>query len=170
MTMTRIRRPLLLLVLLLGGFAAPSAFAQSTAQTTFDVRITILSACTIGLPPATSMDFGLQSSSATNVDSTSTISVICTPGTPYNVGLNAGQNAGGGGITSRAMINGTNLVGYQLYSNPGRTTVWGNTIGTNTVAGVGNGFIQPLTVYGRVPSANSPTGLYLDLVTATITY
>lgn len=93
MIRTRLRTPLLLLLLLLGGLAAPSAFAQQTAQTTFEVRITILSACTIGLPPATAMDFGIQPSSATNIDSTSLLSVICTPGTPYNVGLNAGQNA-----------------------------------------------------------------------------
>lgn len=68
------------------------------------------------------------------------------------------------------MINGANLVPYQLYTNPARTTVWGNTIGTNTVTGTGNGLIQPLTVYGRVPSASAPAGPYLDVITATITY
>jgi spore coat protein U-like protein len=58
-----------------------------------------------------------------------------------------------------------------LYSNAGRTTVWGNTVGTDTVAGTGTGATQSLTVYGRVPVQSTPgAGTYTDTVITTVTY
>ncbi len=69
------------------------------------------------------------------------------------------------------MINGTNTVGYQLYQNAGRTTVWGNTPGTDTVPGTGSGASQTLTVYGRVPPQTTPpAATYNDSVTVTVNY
>ncbi|OYR19401.1 spore Coat Protein U domain protein [Brucella thiophenivorans] len=60
---------------------------------------------------------------------------------------------------------------YSLYRNAARDTVWGDTTGTNTLAGTGTGAAQQLTVYGRVPPQNTPApGTYTDTVTATITY
>jgi hypothetical protein len=47
------------------------------------------------------------------------------------------------------MTNGASTINYSLYSDSGRTAVWGNTIGTNTVAATGNGASQSYTVYGR---------------------
>jgi spore coat protein U-like protein len=62
-------------------------------------------------------------------------------------------------------------VGYQLYSNAARTAVWGTTIGTDTVAGTGNGNAQALTVYGRVPPQTTPpAAVYNDTVNVTVTY
>lgn len=91
-------------------------------------------------------------------------------GTPYNVTLNAGQNSGAGGVADRNMTNGTALLPYQLYRDPGRSEVWGNTVPTDTVTGTGTGAVQTIPVYGRVPSANVPAGSYLDVVTATVVY
>lgn len=157
------------LAMLAAGCAVLPAAAQS-ASTTFEVRITITSVCTIDTPDATDIDFGSNASSATNIDAAGQLNVVCTPGTPYDIGLDAGQNAGGGGISARAMSNGAELVPYQLYSDAGRSAIWGDTIDTDTVAGVGTGAVQPVPVYGRVPGANVPAGDYLDVVTATITY
>src|SRR5690606_41443802 len=92
------------------------------------------------------------------------------PGTSSPVSLEEGSNAGGGGIAARNMAGGVNLVAYQLYSDAGLTQVWGETIGTDTVAGTGTGAVQALSVYGEVPSANSPAGTYTDTITATITF
>jgi spore coat protein U-like protein len=62
-------------------------------------------------------------------------------------------------------------VTYSLYSDSGRATVWGNTVGTNTVAGTGNGASQSYTVYGRAPAQTTPAaGTYTDTVTVTVTY
>jgi spore coat protein U-like protein len=49
--------------------------------------------------------------------------------------------------------------------------VWGTTIGTDTVAGNGNGTSQTLTVYGRVPPQTTPpAAVYNDTVNVTVTY
>lgn len=69
------------------------------------------------------------------------------------------------------MTNGANTVTYSLYTNSSRTTVWGNTVGTDTVSGTGTGSNQNLTVFGRVPvqSAVSPA-TYTDTIVVTVTY
>ncbi|WP_425493528.1 Csu type fimbrial protein [Marilutibacter chinensis] len=167
--MTMSRHLSTILVLAAAALLAHPAMAQ-TATTTFQVRITIQSSCTIDTPAPTDVDFGTQPSSATNVDAIGQLNVNCTPGTGYTIALDDGQNSGGGGVGARAMANGADLVPYQLYSDAARTTVWGETTGTDTVAGTGTGAVQPYSVYGRVPSANFPAASYLDVVTATITF
>jgi len=162
-------RPLAVLGLLVASCAALPAAAQS-ASTTFQVRIAISSVCAFSTPGATDVDFGLQPSTATNIDMTGTLTVVCTPGTAYNIALDAGQNAGAGGVNARNMSNGAALVPYQLYRDSGHSLVWGNTVNTDTVPGTGNGTTQNLIVYGRVPTANRPAGSYLDVVTATVVY
>jgi len=149
------------------GFAASSVQA-ATVTATMPVKITIQNACNISTTAPTTLDFATQGPLVANVDQTATITVTCTTGANYNVGLDGG---GGGNINARRMINGTNTVGYQLYSNSGRTTVWGTTIGTDTVAGSGNGTTQTLTVYGRVPAQTTPAAaVYNDTVNVTVTY
>ena len=71
----------------------------------------------------------------------------------------------------RKMTSGGNTVNYSLYSDSGRTTVWGNTVGTNTVAATGNGAAQSYTVYGRVTAQTTPApATYTDTITVTVTY
>ncbi|MGY0611668.1 MULTISPECIES: Csu type fimbrial protein [unclassified Luteimonas] len=148
---------------------ASNAHAQS-ASTTFDVTITITSTCSIDTPAATDVAFGTQPSTATAIEATGQLNVNCTPGTDYDIALDAGLNDGGAGIGARAMSSGADLVPYQLYQDPARTAVWGETIGTDTLAGTGTGAVQPIQVYGLTPSANFPAASYIDTVTATITY
>jgi spore coat protein U-like protein len=63
------------------------------------------------------------------------------------------------------------LLGYSLYQNLGHSTNWGNTIGTDTETGTGNGALQPLTVYGQLPAGQIVAlGNYTDTITATVTY
>jgi spore coat protein U-like protein len=58
-----------------------------------------------------------------------------------------------------------------MYSDASRTVNWGNTSGTDTVAGTGNGSAQVLTIYGRVPAQTTPApATYNDTVTVTINY
>jgi spore coat protein U-like protein len=71
------------------------------------------------------------------------------------------------------MVNGAGagVFGYALFSDNGRTKNWGQTIGTDTVTGTGNGAQQTLTVYGQIPAGTIPAPAnYSDTVTATITY
>jgi spore coat protein U-like protein len=142
--------------------------AFATVQTTtFAVTATVQGSCTIS---ATALSFGAYIGTA--LPGTSTVSVNCTGGTTYNVGLNAGTSTGAT-VTTRKMA-GQYLHGalaYSLFSNSGLTTNWGNTVGTDTVAGNGTGAAQTLTVYGNIPAGTAPAADgYSDTITATITY
>jgi spore coat protein U-like protein len=146
--------------------AAPSFAVTSTA--TFTVQVTIVATCTIN--SASTLNFGSQGVFTANVDQSSTIQVQCTNTTPYNIGLDAGVGSGAT-VAVRKMTSGGATVNYTLYSDSGHTTVWGTTIGTNTVAATGNGAAQSYTVYGRIPAQTTPApGTYADTVTVTVTY
>jgi spore coat protein U-like protein len=151
-------------------FLIPWAGASQAASTTstFTVQVAITATCTIN--SASTLDFGTQGVLAANVDQSSTIQVTCTNTTPYNIGLNAGTGSGAT-VAVRKMTSGGATVNYTLYSDTGRTTVWGNTISTDTVAGTGNGTGQNYTVYGRIPAQTTPApGNYTDTITVTVTY
>jgi spore coat protein U-like protein len=152
-------------VAMLAMVSAP-AFATTTTAT-FTVSASVQGSCTIS---ATALSFGAYTGTA--LPGTSTVSVNCTGGTTYNVGLNPGI-ATGATVTTRKMtgqyLHGT--LAYSLFSNSGMTTNWGNTVGTDTLAGTGTGAAQTLTVYGNIPTATAPAADgYSDTITATITY
>lgn len=143
-----------------------SAFAQ-TATNTFQSRIVITAECKV--QSTQTLDFLSYGVLDANVDASANIGVQCTNTTPYNIGLDGGSN--GGNTTTRLMLNGGATVGYQMYSNAGRTTNWGDTVGTDTVAATGNGAVQTHTIYGRVAPQTTPApGTYVDTVTVTVTY
>ena len=158
---------------LIGGSIAATAVAiasmpasASTATTTFNVTATVQATCLIS---ASNLGFGTYSGSA--IATTTTLSVTCTNSTTYNVGLNAGT-ATGATVTTRAMTGpGAATLSYALYQDSGHSTNWGNTVGTDTKSGTGNGSAQTLTVYGNLTGAQYPApGSYSDTITATITY
>jgi spore coat protein U-like protein len=130
--------------------------------------MTVTSSCVIN--SASTLDFGSTGVLTANVDNTSTIAVQCTNTTPDNIGLDAGLGTGAT-VAVRKLTNGANTINYSLYTTAARTTVWGNTVGTNTVAGTGSGASQNYTVYGRVPAQTTPTpAAYTDTITVTVTY
>ena len=148
--------------------ASGASLYAATATTTMTVQMTITATCLVN--SASALNFGTQGVLATNVDQTSTVQVTCTNTTPYNIGLNAGTGAGAT-VATRKMTSGANTVNYTLYRNSTRTTLWGNTVGTDTVAATGNGAAQSYTVYGRVPPQAAPApGTYTDTITVTVTY
>jgi spore coat protein U-like protein len=149
---------------------APPGSCDTTITNSFPftATATVQNKCTVG---AVTLDFGTPTGVLTSaVPGTSTITVQCATGTAYNVGLNGGLNSGAN-INARKMVLGGNSVAYQLYRDSGRTQVWGNTVGTDTVAGTGNGSAQNLTVYGNVPAQTTPpAGTYQDTVVVSVTY
>jgi spore coat protein U-like protein len=152
------------------AFLAPVNIVQAaTATTTFAVTATVLKFCTV---VATPMAFGNYTSS-TDAVSTSTITVTCTNGTPYDIGLNAGT-ASGATVTTRQM-SGTTVtaarLNYFLYSDSARTVNWGNTVGTDTIHLTAGAAPIVSTVYGRVPAGQfvAPDA-YLDTINVTVTY
>ena len=123
---------------------APSAADASTTTTaTMAVTASILPSCGVTALP---LAFGIYSPTQPgNTTAATTVAVTCTNGTPYNVGLSAGSGSGAT-ITTRILTSGGNTLTYSLYSDSGYSTVWGNTIGTNTVSGTGSGLAQTINV------------------------
>lgn len=145
---------------------AASAYASTAVTTTFGVSATVQPTCTI---TATAMSFGNYTGVVSN--NTSSVTVVCTNTTTYNVGLSAGTTTGAT-VTARKMAGtGSNVLNYALFSDSNRTVNWGQTIGTDTVAGTGNGSSQVVTVYGQIVAGQYVTpGAYSDTITATVTY
>ncbi len=147
-------------------FASPSFAATTTS--TFTATITLAATCVIN--STQTLDFGTQGVLTANVPATSVIAVQCTNTTPFNIGLDVGTGAGAT-VAVRKMTSGGATVNYSLYSDAGHTTVWGNTIATDTVASTGTGAAQNFTVFGLVPPQTTPApGTYTDTVTVTVTY
>ena len=140
----------------------------ATVQQNITVSLAIQAECKI--QATTNMSFGTNGVIDTNRDATSTMDIQCTNTTPYVVSLNAG--AGTGATTAvRKLTSGGNTADYALYREAGRTTTWGENSGTDTVAGTGNGAVQQLTIYGRMPIQTTPApGAYSDTVQITVTY
>lgn len=145
-------------------FSGSQPARAATATTTFQVTATVVASCAVS---ASDLAFGTYSS-ASHSDVNTTVDVTCTNGTTYDVALSDG---GGAGATTaaRKMTSASNTLTYSLYTNAGRTQVWGSS--GNTVAGTGSGSSQSLTVYGRVPSGQNPqAGSYSDTIVVTVTY
>jgi spore coat protein U-like protein len=149
--------------------AAPAICSASTATGSLAVTANVVNACSVG---SSSMPFGNIPGLTVSVllNLTGTVSVTCTNSAPYNVGLDKGLT--GGSVTTRLMSDGaTHTIAYTLFRDPTRTLNWGQTIGTDTVAGTGTGAAQTIIVYGQVPSQNlANIGAYSDTVNVTLTY
>lgn len=159
---------LLLSVTALPGQAA--TYSNGTATATFLVSLTITASCTVS---ANALAFGSSGLLSTAVTGSSTLSVTCSTSTPYNIGLNAG-GVTSSTTTTRLMAgtttgNTTSTVSFKLMQDSALSTNWGNTQGTDTVAGTGTGAAQSLTVYGQVPTQTTPKpDTYNSTVTATV--
>jgi spore coat protein U-like protein len=155
-------------LLMLGLMPWAELHAQTTATTTFKVTAKVNAVCAI---TASDLAFGnYTSATGTPLLGTTILQATCTPNSSYNIGLSAGTTTGAT-INQRKMAAAANTLNYQLYSDSARSTVWGNTSGTDTVTGVGTGLAQPHTVYGSIPAAQkSPAGDYQDVITVTVFY
>lgn len=127
---------------------------------------TVVANCTVSVG---TLDFGNYSGALIN--NAVALTVTCTNGTTFNVGLNAGT-ATGATVTTRKMTGPASAtLNYTLFRDSGRTQNWGNTVGTDTLVDVGDGTPQSLGVFGQVPPGQyvSP-GAYTDTIIANVTY
>lgn len=162
--------------LAVGALVTLASANAATTTTTFQVTAAVLARCTVS---ATALNFGNYNPGVAAVDGSSTVSVFCTKGTSYNVGLNPGL-APGATVSTRRMRSAATPaeeLTYSLFTDAGRTTNWGNMVGTDTQTGTGNGIgsATALTVYGRIPdSVANQNALvasdYADTITVTVTY
>jgi spore coat protein U-like protein len=136
------------------------------SSATFNVTADVLPVCSVS---ASDLNFGAYS--RVQLDGTTTVSATCTFAAPYSVGLDQGV-AAGSTVTTRKMKGPAGaLLNYSLFQNSGRTTNWGNTVGTDTVGSIGTGVAQTFTVFGRIPAAQAVgPGAYQDTITVTVTF
>lgn len=128
---------------------------------------TVLANCNVS---ADTLNFGTSGLLVSAVTSSSAVTVTCTNGTPYTIGLSAG-NGTGATVATRILSSGGNKITYSIYRDAGHSLVWGNTVGTDTVPGTGSGSAQAATAYGLVPVQSTPApGTYSDTIITTITY
>ncbi|MGR9116062.1 MAG: Csu type fimbrial protein [Gammaproteobacteria bacterium] len=141
---------------------------SATTTTTFQVTATINDTCVVS---ATDLAFGVFDPTATS-DNTSTITVTCTQGTSYSIGLNAGTTSGATVTTRQMSDGGTGLLDYSLFSDAARTVNWGDTVATDTVDVVSaSGSPENHTVFGRIALGQfQPAGNYSDTITVTVTF
>jgi spore coat protein U-like protein len=157
------------------AIGAVSSTDAATATQNLSLTASVTANCTISTAVVA---FGAYDPVVTNattaLNGTGTVSVTCTNGASTTVTLGQGSNAATGSTDAiparRLNDGGTNFLTYSLYSDTGRTVVWGNTVGTS-VAHTGTGLLTALTVYGAVTAGqNVPAGSYSDTVLATITF
>ncbi len=166
-------------VTVLGGGEASARFAYGTTTPceaigsalrhtfTLAAQAQVVPRCTIG---TTDLDFGQTGLLNAPRDATNRLSIVCTSGAPYVIGLDGGT-IGTNDPTRRRMISGNQSILYGLYRDQARTLPWGAMQGTDTMGAVGTGTTQRFTVFGRVPSQTTPSpGLYADTVVVTVTY
>jgi spore coat protein U-like protein len=145
--------------------SAPASYA-ATASGTLTISASVVAACTV---VGSAIAFGAYTQSVVN--QSGTITVLCTNGTAYNVGLDAGTGTGATVSNRKMSAAGGGTLNYALYRDAARTSNWGSTIGTDTATGTGSGLTQTLTVYGQIAAAQTPlAGAYSDTVTVTLTY
>lgn len=155
------------------GMIGSAHAAEATAN--FQVSIKIVDSCTIGTT-ASDIAFGdvVRSEEA---NAAGTLTVNCSAGTPYSIGLNGGLNSGGDASapvagTRKMAAGGSERVSYDLYRDAGRSAFWGNTPGTsgNMLSSTGTAAVQTHNVYAKTLATNATSGTYTDTVIARVVY
>lgn len=153
-----------LLGTLIGGVATADQIANMT------VSANVVAACQLTSVPT--IAFGVLNPTANN-DAQGNISWVCTNGFNTEIRLDGGNT---GLINGREMSDGaTGTLDYQLYTDAGRTVVFGDGTTGNDVQVTGIGYATPqnVTVYGRVLQADAAAataGAYTDTVDVTIIF
>jgi len=172
----------LVLVSILAGLA-PFAASAATATANFTVSLTIQSTCSVTTAPTNVSLARVKSTSSADATGSSSFSVTCSKGTPFNVGLQTSTDtAGAGNGTGTLVGTGTNneTIPYALFQDAGFATAWGNTATATTV---GNGVAgaantdgttaRAFTVYVKALGTNinnKKPDTYKDRVTVNVQY
>jgi spore coat protein U-like protein len=117
---------------------------------------------------------GSSSNGSSNITIQCTVTLVPLISAAYQISLTTGSS---GSYTTRKMTNGSYLLNYNIYTDPARTTIWGNgTAGTSTID---DSYLNLLVLSvtrnyamnGFIPaSQNVGPGVYNDSITATVTF
>lgn len=157
------------------GFLISGAATAATETTTIDVTASVAGSCTVIADP---LAFG-DVASDSEKNASGAVTVNCSNGIAYQVGMNEGQNPQ---VGERAVTNsGGDFILYRIFKSP-ENFEWGDSgIGGAfphaIVNGVGNGLDQTLDFVGIAnPTGVFPLGFftagttYSDVVTVTVLF
>ena len=160
----------------LAGLAGTTLAATSTSGT-LSLTATVNKNCTVNSPTLTFA--AIDPTAGVNSTGSANLSVNCTKGTTL-VDIKLGP--GGNQLTAgkRQLANGAVFIPYQLFTDAGFTTLWGD----STTTGIGNklssGFsaftsvstAQTFTVYGQILAADEDVqaNTYTDSVAVTVDF
>ena len=147
--------------------ASPAGAREKTATT--EVLLRVASTCRV---QADWLNFGFPPKGATTATASTTVTLRCTPGVAYRVGIDDGLHFDG---TSRRMYGGQAqgkvwYATYRIYRDAARALPWGDTP-ANSVLGT-----MPLTgttvlpVFGTADLKNVRASEYRDTVTVTLEF
>ncbi len=146
--------------------AAAPAFAGE-ATNTLPVAVRVFTGCSLVTRPLT---FDARVITGTTIDSTTTITVRCTPNTNFSVDIDKGLWANG--INRRMFSSQANAyLTYDVYRDSPRTNVWGTGQLKNVVGNSGSGLPLEILIYGRVTKPNNiKAGDYTDTLLVTLNF
>lgn len=158
-------------VVALGASAGANA---GTATDSLSVSASVIDNCTISTEAVAFGNYDpIVANAGDDLEGAGSVTIACTLQDIVQVTLGQGSNADSGSTDAapqRRMAKGEDFLSYALYSDSGRTAVWGNTSAVD-VEDEGTGVAEEHTVYGSVASGqNVPAGAYTDSVVATVTF
>lgn len=140
--------------------------ASSTAK--LDVSAEVASNCRIAI---SNLAFGAYDPLAQNatqqLDAAAGVTMLCTRSSRASIAIDIGRNPVSG---ARSLAGASQHVVYQLYRDADRTQAWGE---GSDIQYVSEGVHKPqqVTLYGRIPPGQEvASGVYTDVVTATVDF
>ena len=146
--------------------ASPCA-AAGRATYQMPVSVNPVAGCTISAAP---LVFALPVPVNANVDSTSLITVRCTPFTAYVIDIDNGLHPQGNNRRVHN-VSANDYMTYDVYKDPPRSQVWGKGNLKNVSGNSGLLGIVAYPIYGRLNArATAKSGAYTDTLTITVTF
>ncbi|PAJ77991.1 Csu type fimbrial protein [Burkholderia ubonensis] len=149
------------------GFIFCIGWDDGSASKIVSVTLTVANDCTIDAPD---VSFGAAPTVATFASVNGSLSLTCTKGMIYSVGLSPGNHAAANG--RRQMASGANRLQYDLFGGGG-STAWGQSSNRASSAGAANGAsTQQFPYVARIytDQATPPVGTYTDSVIVDVRY
>jgi len=149
------------------------AFSAVALQDTDNVSSSVVVSQGCYISAVDNIDFGsIDGNFSTNKDSSNgSVSVVCTLGTSYSIGIGDGLHAD---AEQRRLADAQNqsFINYDLYLDSSYSNPWGNIGSGNEKTGIGSALRQNHTVFARIPSGQAAVaaGSYNDTVVATVNF
>ncbi|PXX42094.1 Csu type fimbrial protein [Undibacterium pigrum] len=150
--------------MIVGFLAILNPALAETRTASLAVSAVVVPTCTVN---GSAVSFGNYEIAA--VEQAGNIGVNCSQGTTYVLSLGGGSGANAG---MRQMSGPANAaLSYALYQDQSRSKLWGSASDNHAITGTGNGNMQNLPVYGRIPAGQVVApGNYNEVVSITLTY